>query len=64
MVYSAMSKEEVQGKMLYLQIESFLKMKGFNIPSKDLNAIVQKSKGKPTALLKGLLSYFRSQGES
>ncbi|AGO11932.1 AaceriAGR251Cp [[Ashbya] aceris (nom. inval.)] len=64
MVSSVMSKEEVQGKMLYLQIESFLKMKGFNIPAKDLNAIVQKSRGKPTALLKGLLSYFRSQGES
>ncbi|AET39458.1 Axl1p Ecym_4404 [Eremothecium cymbalariae DBVPG len=64
MVTSPMSKDEVQSKMMFLQIESFLKMKGFNIPSEDLKSIIVKSGGKPTVLLKHLFSYFRVRGES
>lgn len=63
-VRSPLQREEISGKQLYFQIETFLKMKGFTIKQEDLKSLVQKSNGSPGTLMKLLLKYFSSRGET
>ncbi|AMD20680.1 HDL064Cp [Eremothecium sinecaudum] len=64
MISSPMTKEAIENKMMFLQLESFLKIKGFSISSEKLKDILDKTEGKSTALFKELFVYFRSRGES
>lgn len=64
MVSSPMSRSEIYNRKVFLQLESFLKLKGFKISGEQLQKIVRKSDGKPTVLMKELFQYFASRGES
>ncbi|KAK5961939.1 Axl1p PWA37_000828 [Arxiozyma heterogenica] len=63
-VRSPLHKEEITEKQLYLKIETFLKLKGFTIKQEDLKSLVAKSNGSPGTLMKLLLKYFSSRGET
>ena len=63
-VRSSLHKEEIIEKQLYLQVETFLKMKGFAIKQDDLKSLVEKANGSPGTLMKLLLKYFFSRGET
>ncbi|SCV04339.1 LAME_0H17656g1_1 [Lachancea meyersii CBS 8951] len=64
MVESVMSTEEVSKKRLYLQVESYLKLKGLRISRQELSNIVNASQGRHQRLLKELLKYFVAKGET
>ncbi|CAR23268.1 Axl1p [Lachancea thermotolerans CBS 6340] len=64
MVASPVSADEIAEKRLFLQIESYLKLKGLKIPSSELRAIVESSQGKPSTLMRGLFKFFLARGET
>ncbi|CUS23583.1 LAQU0S10e03730g1_1 [Lachancea quebecensis] len=64
MVASPVSADEIAGKRLFLQVESYLKLKGLKIPSSELRAIVESSQGKPSTLVRGLFKFFLARGET
>ncbi|CAL9727568.1 putative protease Axl1p [Monosporozyma unispora] len=63
-ISSPLDSEEIMNKNMFLQIETFLKMKGLTIKPDDLKEIVAKSKGSPGKLLKLLIKHFSSRGET
>ncbi|SCU84983.1 LAFA_0D13190g1_1 [Lachancea sp. 'fantastica'] len=64
MVESPMSVEKISQKRLFLQIETYLKVKGLRISKPELEKIVQASHGNQQRLLKDLLKHFISNGET
>ncbi|CCF55972.1 hypothetical protein KAFR_0A05370 [Kazachstania africana CBS 2517] len=64
MVTSPMPENEIINRKLFLQLEAFLKIKGFAIKSNQLKEIVDKADGKPSVVLKLLLSEFRERNEA
>lgn len=64
MIKSPLSETDILNKQMYLQVETFLKMKGLTIKAGDLQTIVNKSNGSPGTLLKLLLRHFSSRGET
>ncbi|SCV01062.1 LANO_0F09956g1_1 [Lachancea nothofagi CBS 11611] len=64
MVESAMSFDDISNKRLFLQVESYLKLKGLKISTVDLKKIIEASQGKPQSLLKELLKYFAYKGDA
>ena len=63
-IISKMNERDKIVKMMSLQLEAFLKIKGFNIPTDKLHEIVEKNGTNTSGLLKDLYRYFSSQGES
>ncbi|KAL6949024.1 hypothetical protein ACO0QE_001510 [Hanseniaspora vineae] len=63
-IVSKMNEKDKMVKMMSLQLEAFLKIKGFNIPTDKLHEIVEKNGTNTSALMKDLYRYFSSQGES
>lgn len=64
MMTSPMSNAQIYNRTVFLQLELFLKLKGFKISDKDLNKIVEKSNSNTMTLIKELFTYFKSRGES
>lgn len=64
MISSSMAESEVVNRKIFLQLESFLKIKGFAIPADELKDIVERSNGKPKSLAMELYSRFRSRNEA
>ncbi|CCK68426.1 Axl1p KNAG_0A07740 [Huiozyma naganishii CBS 8797] len=64
MIDSPMKREEIMNRQMFLQMETFLKMKGFAIKDTELRDIVNKSQGSPTQLLRHLLAHFKTRGEN
>lgn len=64
MITSPMAEEEIASRKMFLQLEAFLKIKGFAIKSRDLEKIVEDSKGSPVLLLKNLFTFFRKRSEA
>lgn len=63
MITSPMAEEEIASRKMFLQLETFLKIKGFAIKNEDLKKIVENSKGSPMLLMKNLFTYFRRRNE-
>ena len=63
MITSPMAEEEIASRKMFLQLETFLKIKGFAIKNEDLKKIVENSKGNPMLLIKNLFTYFRKRNE-
>lgn len=64
MITSPMTEEEIGNRKRFLQLEGFLKMKGFTIQNADLLKIVEHSNGNATILAKDLYTYFNSRNEA
>lgn len=64
MITSQMTQEEVVNRKIFLQLEAFLKMKGFTIQNTELHRIVEHSNGKATILVKDLYTYFNNRNEA
>ncbi|EJS41272.1 axl1p [Saccharomyces arboricola H-6] len=64
MITSPMAEEEIVSRKIFLQLEAFLKMKGFAIKNEDLKKIVEQSKGSPVLLIKTLFNHFRRRNEA
>ncbi|KAH3901017.1 uncharacterized protein SCDLUD_002483 [Saccharomycodes ludwigii] len=62
-ITSDINKEGIKKKQMCIQVETFLKIKGMNIPRNDLEEMVDKSNGKPSLLLKYLYKYFKNKNE-
>ena len=59
-----MTKPDIGISMMTMQLDGFLKSKGFHITRDELQEIVTKTAGKPTSLFKELFHHFRTQGQS
>ncbi|GAV52979.1 hypothetical protein ZYGR_0AI02610 [Zygosaccharomyces rouxii] len=64
MVSSSMTEKEIVNKKIFLQLETFLKIKGFAIPADELKKIVERSNGKPKSLAMELYSSFRTRSDA
>ncbi|SCU97656.1 LADA_0H07470g1_1 [Lachancea dasiensis] len=64
MVESTMGLEEISKKRLCSQVGGYLKVKGLKISNRDLEGIIEKAGGRPQSLLKELIKYFASKGET
>lgn len=64
MISSSMSEKAIVNKKVFLQLETFLKIKGFTIPADDLKNIVERSNGKPKNLAMELYSFFRKRNDA
>ncbi|CAI4054022.1 hypothetical protein SKDZ_16G3770 [Saccharomyces kudriavzevii ZP591] len=64
MITSPMAEEDIVSRKMFLQLEAFLKIKGFAIKSEDLKSIVDNSKGSPVLLIKNLFTSFRRRNEA
>lgn len=63
-ISTQLSKDEITKKMIYMQIEYFLKIKNFNFDAEKIKEIVYKNEHNTTGMLKDLYSYFSRQGDS
>ncbi|SJM85440.1 related to Putative protease AXL1 [Zygosaccharomyces bailii] len=64
MIACSMAEKEIINRKIFLQLEAFLKVKGFAIPVDDLQKIVERSKGKPKNLALELYSSFHARNEA
>ncbi|CCE63039.1 hypothetical protein TPHA_0D04060 [Tetrapisispora phaffii CBS 4417] len=63
-IISLMAKEEIANRKLFLQLVTFLKVKGLTIKRDELKEIVEISEGKPSKLLKEIVKYFKKKDEA
>ncbi|CAI4036979.1 hypothetical protein SMKI_16G2750 [Saccharomyces mikatae IFO 1815] len=64
MIASPMAEEKIASRRIFLQLEAFLKIKGFAIKNEDLKKIVEHSEGSPMLLVKNLFTHFRKRNEA
>ena len=62
-ISTKMTEKEINKKMISMQINGFLKMKGFNFDPEEIEKIVDKNKTNTTGILKDFYSYFSAQGD-
>ena len=62
-ITTTMTYDEVEEKVLLMQINGFLKMKGFKFDERKVQEIIEKNKNNKTYIIKDLYSYFSSQGD-
>lgn len=58
-----MAAKDIINRKTYLQLEAFLKIKGFTIKKEKLQEIVDSADGNSSLLIKNLFNYFRSRNE-
>ncbi|CCC67721.1 hypothetical protein NCAS_0A11630 [Naumovozyma castellii] len=63
MITSSMAAKDIINRKTYLQLEAFLKIKGFTIKKEKLQEIVDSADGNSSLLIKNLFNYFRSRNE-
>ncbi|CCH60343.1 hypothetical protein TBLA_0C05450 [Henningerozyma blattae CBS 6284] len=63
-IKSPMEERELFNRKLFLQLQTFLKIKGFPIKSNELQQIVERTNGRPTLLFKELFACFKARDES
>ncbi|GAV47967.1 hypothetical protein ZYGR_0I02630 [Zygosaccharomyces rouxii] len=64
MISSSIAEKDIINKKIFLQLETFLKIKGFAIPADELKDIVERSNGKPKILAMELYSSFRTRNDA
>ena len=62
-ITTKMTYNEVEEKVLLMQINGFLKLKGFKFDENKIQVIIEKNENNKTYIIKDLYSYFANQGD-